>query len=170
MDRFVDTGGVRLACRVTGAETAPPLVLLHALAQDGSAWDDPARRLASRFRVYAPDLRGHGASDRCPEYSFELMRDDVIGLLDALGLERVTLFGHSMGAIVAYLVAGDHPERVSRLVLEEPPPPVRADPPRTVPEDRDESAPYDWAMVAAVYRRRNDPDPSYWDRVSAIVA
>ena len=170
MDRFVDAGGVRLACRVTGDETAPPLVMLHALAQDGSAWAGPARRLAGRYRVYAPDLRGHGASDRCPEYSFELMRDDVLALLDELGLERVTLFGHSMGAIVAYLVAGDHPERVSRLVLEEPPPPVRADPPRTVPADHDASEPYDWAMVAAVYRQRNDPDPSYWDRLSAITA
>jgi pimeloyl-ACP methyl ester carboxylesterase len=98
------------------------------------------------------------------------MRDDVLGLLDTLGLDRVTLFEHSMGAIVAYLLAGDHPERVSRLVLEEPPPPVRPDPPRTVSEDRDESEPYDWAMVAAVYRHRNDPDPAHWDLLSAITA
>jgi pimeloyl-ACP methyl ester carboxylesterase len=167
---MVETGGVRLACRVTGDEAAPPLVMLHALAQDGSAWDGPARRLAGRYRVYAPDLRGHGESSRCPEYSLELMRDDVLGLLDELGLERVTLFGHSMGAIVAYLLAGDQPERVGRLVLEEPPPPVPADPPRTVPEDRDESEPFDWAMVAAIYRQRNDPDPAYWDRLPAITA
>jgi pimeloyl-ACP methyl ester carboxylesterase len=39
-----------------------------------------------------------------------------------------------------------------------------------MPEDRDESEPYDWAMVAAVYRQRNDPDPAYWDRLRAITA
>jgi 3-oxoadipate enol-lactonase len=169
--RTVDTGGVRLACRVSGPEAAPPLVLLHALGQDGSAWAGSMRRLAAHHRVYAPDLRGHGKSDRCPEYSFELMRDDVLGLLDALGLERVTLIGHSMGAVVAYLLAGQWPERVGRLVLEEPPPPVRADPRRTVTEkERSGPAPFDWDAVAAIYRQRNDPDPAYWDRLAAIGA
>lgn len=168
--RVVDAGGVRLACRVTGDDAAPPLVALHSLADDGTSWDDVARRLAGRYQVYAPDLRGHGQSDRCGEYSFELMRDDVLGLLDALGLERVTLLGHSMGATVAYLLAGGRPDRVSRLVLEEPPPPVPADPPRAMPEERDASAPYDWAMVEAVYRQRNEPDPGYWDLLPAITA
>jgi 3-oxoadipate enol-lactonase len=167
----VDTGGARLACRVSGEPGAAPVVLLHALGQDGSAWAGPMRHLAAHHRVYAPDLRGHGKSDRCPEYSFELMRDDVLGLLDALGLERVTLFGHSMGAVVAYLLAGERPERVVRLVLEEPPPPVRTGPPRTLTaEERAEPAPFDWDVVAAVYRQRNDPDPAYWDRLAAITA
>lgn len=167
---MVDTGGVRLACRVTGDDGAPPLVALHSLGEDGADWDATARRLAGRYQVYAPDLRGHGRSDRCAEYSFELMRDDVLALLDALGLERVTLLGHSMGAVVAYLLAGVRPERVERLVLEEPPPPVRADPPRSVPEDADPAAPFDWTMVAAIYRQRNDFDPAYWDLFPAITA
>jgi pimeloyl-ACP methyl ester carboxylesterase len=168
--RMIQAGGVRLACRVTGDGSAPPLVALHGLGEDGSDWDETARRLSGRYQVYAPDLRGHGGSDRCPDYSFELMRDDVLGLLDTLGLDAVTLVGHSMGALVAYLLAGDRPERVSRLVLEEPPPPVRADPPRAVPEDRDESVSFDWAMVAAIYRQRNDLDPAYGDRLPAITA
>lgn len=168
---MIDIGGVRLACRVAGVETAPPVVLLHALGEDGSAWAGPMRRLAAKRRVYAPDLRGHGKSDRCAEYSFELMRDDVLGLLDALGLDRVTVVGHSMGAVVAYLLAGGRPERVDRLVLEEPPPPVPADPPRTLTdEERAEPAPFDWEMVAAIRRQRNDPDPAHWDLLAAIAA
>jgi 3-oxoadipate enol-lactonase len=170
-ETLVATGGARLACRIAGDEGAPPLVLLHALGEDGSTWADTARHMARRYRVYAPDLRGHGRSDRCPEYSFELMRDDVLGLLDALGLDRVVLVGHSMGAVVAYLVAGERPDRVTRLVLEEPPPPVPADPPRVLAEEeRDPSAPFDWEMVAAIYRQRNAPDPGHWDRLAAITA
>ncbi|HEY0540190.1 MAG TPA: alpha/beta hydrolase [Actinoallomurus sp.] len=169
--RMIDTGGARLACRVAGDDAAPALVLLHALGEDGSTWAAAARRLAGRYQVYAPDLRGHGGSDRCPEYSFELMRDDVLGLLDTLGLDQVTLVGHSMGAVVAYLLAGGRPERVARLVLEEPPPPVPADPARTLTEEeREEPASFDWEMVAAIYRQRNAPDPAYWDRVAAITA
>jgi 3-oxoadipate enol-lactonase len=169
--RMVDTGGARLACRVTGGDAAPALVLLHSLGEDGSTWDETARRLAGRYQVYAPDLRGHGRSARCPEYSFELMCDDVLGLLDALGLDQVVLAGHSMGAVVAYLLAGERPQRVGRLVLEEPPPPVRADPPRVLTdEERDVPASFDWEMVAAINRQRNDPDPRYWERLAAITA
>ncbi|MCW2860040.1 MAG: alpha/beta hydrolase [Actinoallomurus sp.] len=169
--RTIDTGGARLACRVAGDDAAPALVLLHALGEDGSTWAATARRLAGRYQVYAPDLRGHGHSDRCPEYSFELMRDDVLGLLDTLGRDQVTLVGHSMGAVVAYLLAGERPERVDRLVLEEPPPPVPADPARILTEEeREEPASFDWKMAAAIYRQRNAPDPAYWNRLAAITA
>jgi 3-oxoadipate enol-lactonase len=170
--RVVDAGGVRLACRVTGEDgDAPAVVLLHSLGEDGSAWADTARRLAGRYRVYAPDLRGHGDSARAPEYSFRLMRDDVIALLDALGLDRVRLVGHSLGAVVAYLVAGERPERVDRLVLEDPPPPVPDDPPRTVTEDeRRRPASFDWEAVAAIRRQRADPDTADWDLLTRITA
>jgi pimeloyl-ACP methyl ester carboxylesterase len=168
--RMMDIGGVRLACRVGGTDPAPPLVLLHSLGGSGADWAGLARRLGGAYQVYAPDLRGNGDSDRPGEYSFELMRDDVLGLLDALGLERVTLVGHSMGAAVAYLVASERPERIERLVLEEPPPPEPADRPRVMPEVQDPEAPFDWAMVAAIQRQRNDPDPAYGDRLTAITA
>ncbi|GAB3983023.1 hypothetical protein GCM10029978_088330 [Actinoallomurus acanthiterrae] len=167
---MADVGDVRLAYRTYGAPTAPPLVLLHALGEDGGTWRATATALAASHRVYAVDLRGHGASGRTAAYSFELMRDDVVAFLDALGLERVRLVGHSMGATVAYLLAGRHPERVDRLVLEEPPPPVPADPPRHVPANPEETEAFDWAAVDAIYRQRNDPDPAYWDALAAITA
>ncbi|MEV0408395.1 alpha/beta hydrolase [Actinoallomurus sp. NPDC050550] len=168
--RTAGVGDVRLAYQVYGASAAPPVVLLHALGEVGSTWQETATGLAVSHHVYAVDLRGHGASDRAAAYSFELMRDDVVALLDVLGLDRVTLVGHSMGATVAYLLAGRHPERVDRLVLEEPPPPVPADPPRHLPEHPEETEAFDWAAVDAIYRQRNDPDPAYWDVVAAITA
>lgn len=168
--QMADLGDVRLAYRVCGEASAPPLVLLHGLGENGSTWDRTAAALAATHRVYALDLRGHGASDRAASYSFELMCEDVVRLLDVLGLEQVGLIGQSMGATVAYLLAGAYPERVRELVLEEPPPPVPADPPKSVPEDADESEAFDWAAVAAIYRQRNDPDPAYWDRLAAIRA
>src|ERR1035438_7493297 len=73
-----------------------------------TSWAAVAAQFAKRFRVYALDLRGHGDSDWPGIYSFELIRDDVLGVLDQLGLDRVTLVGHSMGGTVAYLVAMAH--------------------------------------------------------------
>jgi pimeloyl-ACP methyl ester carboxylesterase len=61
------------------------MVLLHALGERGSDWTSVTQAFAERYRVYAPDLRGHGDTDWPGNYSFQLMRDDVIGLLDHLG-------------------------------------------------------------------------------------
>ena len=104
--------GIRLACRVWGSPGAPPLVLLHGLGEGSADWDGVAPAFARHWRVYAPDLRGHGRSDRPGDYSVELMEADVLGFLDATGLDRVDLIGHSMGGLVGYLFAGDHPQRV----------------------------------------------------------
>ncbi len=116
---MVDAGGVRLACRVSGRPGGDPVVVLHSLGRDGTDWEEVARVLGRRRLVYAPDLRGHGLSEGAEAYSFELMRDDLVALLEALGLERVSLVGHAAGGLVALLFAAKHPERVDRLVLEE---------------------------------------------------
>jgi pimeloyl-ACP methyl ester carboxylesterase len=164
----VDAGGLRLAYRTWGDPSAPPLVLLHALGEDSSDWDDVATAFAGRWRVYAPDLRGHGRTAWPGVYSLELMRDDVIGLLDALGLARVDLIGHSMGGIVAYLVAQSQPERVNRLVLEDAPAPRPR--PKTVPDRPEGVLPYDWAMVPAVRAQIDEPDPAWLGGLSRITA
>jgi 3-oxoadipate enol-lactonase len=127
--------GVRLVCHVRGASRAPALVLLHGLGDDGSTWDVAGEEFARHFRVLAIDLRGHGQSDWPGTYSFELMRDDVLGVLDQLGLERVNLLGHSMGGTVAYLIAERAPGRLDRLILEDTPPPYPWG--RTAPEKPD---------------------------------
>ncbi|WP_328972642.1 alpha/beta fold hydrolase [Streptomyces sp. NBC_00239] len=166
--RSVDVGGIRLAYQVSGPPEAPPLVLLHALGEGAADWDVVAPVLARSWRVHALDLRGHGRSDWPGDYSLQLMRDDVLGFLDALALDRVDLMGHSMGGIVAYLFAGEYPRRVDRLVLEDVP----------VPRPREQSTPirpdgkltFDWEMVLAVKRQIDTPDPEWLESLSKITA
>jgi len=81
------------------------MVLLHGLGEQSATWESVIPELDLSFRVVTIDFRGHGDSDWPGQYSFELMRDDVVRVLEQLGLERVTLVGHSMGGVVAYLVA-----------------------------------------------------------------
>ncbi|MFJ6997493.1 alpha/beta fold hydrolase [Streptomyces sp. NPDC003090] len=166
--RSVDVGGVRLAFRVSGPPGAQPLVLLHALGEDAADWDGVAPALAASRRVYALDLRGHGRSDWPGTYTLDLMRADVDRFLDALGLGPVELIGHSMGGIVAYLLAQHRPARVRRLVLED----VSAPRPRkpTTPVRPDGPPAFDWDMVLAVRRQIDSPDPRWLEGLGRITA
>ncbi|WP_256090377.1 alpha/beta fold hydrolase [Actinacidiphila rubida] len=129
--------GVLLACEADGPPDGPPVLLLHALGEDRGSWRAVSAGLAADgWRTLAPDLRGHGDSGHPGAYAFESMRDDVLALLDALRLETVTVVAHSLGTIVASLVAMDRPWAVRRMVLEEGPLPYPADPPRPVPGAR----------------------------------
>lgn len=100
------------------------LVYLHGLLLDSGINRALARSLAgSGFRVVLLDLLGHGGSDKpthASEYRMDLYADQVLGLLDELGLGRVALGGISLGANVSLMVAARAPERVAGLVLEAP--------------------------------------------------
>jgi 3-oxoadipate enol-lactonase len=161
-------GGVRLAYRVAGAVDAPPMVLLHGLGSDSSTWDEVIAALADSHRIYAPDLRGQGDSDRPGTYSFELMRDDILGFLDALDLTQVTLVGHSMGGTIALLFAEKYPDRLVRLIIEDSPPPFVGADPIPVPSRPDSPVPYDWPLAEAIIRQLNNPDPAWWDQTGTI--
>ncbi|GAA4367754.1 alpha/beta fold hydrolase [Nocardioides caricicola] len=164
----ITANGIDLEVRTAGPADGPPLVLLHALGKDAADWDPIVPALAEHWRVLAVDLRGHGASDHPGEYSLELMRDDVLALLDALDLDRIDLIGHSLGGFVAHLVAQHAPDRVARLVLED----VTAPLPRSVPppERPDGELAFDWDMVLAVRRQIDDPDPAWLDGLGRITA
>jgi pimeloyl-ACP methyl ester carboxylesterase len=164
----VDVGGVRLVCQVWGQESAPPLVLLHALGEDSTDWAEVMPALVRGRRVYALDLRGHGRSDWPGEYSLELMRADVLRFLDVLGLGTVDLIGHSMGGVVAYLLAQERPERVGRLVLEDVPVPRPRE--KTTPTRPDGELTFDWDMVSAIRRQIDTPDPAWLEGLSRITA
>lgn len=157
MERVVDAGGVRLAYRTYGDPAAAPMVLLHGGGTDRSAWDCVTGDFARDHHVHAVDLRGHGGSDRAPAYSFELMRDDVVAFLKALELRGVTLVGHSMGGVVAYLVAAAVPDRVAALVIEEAPPPS----PMGFPVP-------DHPVRGPIVHQLNEPDPAWWSTAAAI--
>ncbi|UKY48687.1 alpha/beta fold hydrolase [Streptomyces inhibens] len=168
--RKVQVGEVQLAYRVWGEEDAPPAVLLHCLGEDGEDWRGVVGRLAGTHRVFALDQRGHGLSDWPGEYGFERWRDDAIGFLEALGLARVTLIGHSLGAVAALLLAADRPDLVAHLVLEEATPPLPADPPQELPERPAGPQSFDWRAKIAVVAERNAPDPLWWDALEKITA
>ena len=166
--QLIQAGPVRLAYRESGAGSAAPVVLLHALGETADDWAEVAAALSRSWHVYAVDLRGHGRSDWPGRYTLPLLRDDVTGFLDALGLGQVTLIGHSMGGAVAYLLAMRHPGRVRRLVLEDPAPPwPRPVPP--VPSRPDGPLPFDWA-VTGLSAEASDPPPSSRDGLAGITA
>jgi len=149
------------AYRSTGA--GRPVVWLHGAS--GPAWDEVTAALAGEVRSYVPDLRGYGASSRAGPYGPEISANDVIGLLDHLGLDSAVLAGHSSGGIVAYLAALAHPERVSALVLAEVPPPVPLD---LRPSRPDGELPYEWAAREATLDWLRDPDPAVWAGLATL--
>ncbi|WP_434587524.1 alpha/beta fold hydrolase [Streptomyces sp. A5-4] len=165
----VRANGLRMAYRTWGDPAAPPVVLLHGRSANSARWAHIAQELAATRRVYALDLRGHGMSDWPGSYGYAQMRDDVRAFLDAAGLDRVDLVGHSMGGAVAALVAQTYPERVGRLVMEEPPP-FPADPRRPDPVRTDEVLDYDWGVVVETDAQYNDPDPAWVEDLTKITA
>lgn len=165
---IVDVEGLRFHTRVWGPENGEPLLLLHGASGSGAVWKPVVAALSSRWRVYAPDMRGHGASSWPGEYSFEAMRDDVLGLMDALGLAEAALAGHSMGGVAAHLAAAAKPERVTELVLIETPPPVPLGLPEPVRPDGDLD--YDWSLRSRLIAQLNAPPPEWWDGMKGITA
>lgn len=164
----VDVGGVSIAYRVDGPAVGQPVVLLHGLGDGEPDWVPVRDQLAATLRVFALDLRGHGRSDHPGNYSFELMRDDVLGFLTAVDLQHAAVIGHSMGAVVAVLVAQAAPDRITHLVLEDATVPRPGDmrrPPLAVP---DELTPYDFAVVNAIRAQLTDPDSAWWNDTASV--
>lgn len=114
---YREVGGQRLHVRVDGA--GPAIVLLHGFGSSLLTWDAWAQDLAKDHTVVRFDLPGHGLSAPDPAGDYGTGRTvAVLGdLLDTLGLERVTLVGNSMGGLVSWRFAAEHPERVEKLVL-----------------------------------------------------
>ena len=114
--RLVRVPGAEIHVREHGS--GEPLLLLHGFLDCGSAWDPFVARLAERHRVIVMDLRGHGRSTN-PSRTFTMRRsaDDVLAVLDTLGLRRVRAMGISAGGMTLLHVATRQPERLQSLVL-----------------------------------------------------
>ena len=160
--------GVEIGYELLGATSSPPMVLLHALGQSSENWRPIALEFASEFRVLMIDFRGHGASQWPGNYTFEIMRDDVLAVLDAFSLSDVVLVGHSMGGVVAYLLAQAQPHRVRRLIIEDVPPPYLRS--RPIPARPDGDLLFDWRAVEAILDEVNDPTRRWWPGLAAITA
>jgi 3-oxoadipate enol-lactonase len=115
---FVEVGGTRLFHRFDGKPGNPVLVLSNSLGSDSTLWDGQMESFAKRYRVLRYDGRGHGQSAVPPgPYRIELLGRDLVGLLDALGIERVRFCGLSMGGMIGMWFATNAPDRVERLAL-----------------------------------------------------
>ncbi len=111
------TVAIDLNHRVDGPEGAPTVVLLHAIGTSMRMWAAQVPALSRDHRVISVDLRGHGRSPAPPgPYVMGDIAGDVIALLDRLGIERTSLCGLSLGAMVGLTMAAMAPERVDRLV------------------------------------------------------
>ncbi|MGA5463848.1 alpha/beta fold hydrolase [Mycobacterium sp. NPDC050041] len=117
-NRTVDVGGVRFAYRELGTGSEIPVVFLHHLTAVLDDWDPRViDGIAAHHRVIAFDNRGVGATEGSVPPSVEQMAADAIAFIRALGLEKVDLFGFSLGGGVAQMVALQAPELVRRMIL-----------------------------------------------------
>jgi lipase len=112
---------VELRVHEWGDRTAPAVVCLHGVSAHGRRFRRLAEeRLTRRFRVLAPDLRGHGFSDWDPPWTIRTYAHDVLETLDGTGVARATFVGHSFGGRLILELAAREPGRVERAILLEP--------------------------------------------------
>ncbi len=108
--------GYRRAFRVAGS--GPAILLIHGIGDNSTTWHTVQSALAQRFTVIAPDLLGHGSSDKPrADYSVAAYANGMRDLLSVLDIDRVTVVGHSLGGGVAMQFAYQFPQLVDRLIL-----------------------------------------------------
>lgn len=119
--QFIETNGVKLHVVTDGPEDGTPVILLHGFPEFHYGWREQIPALAAAgFRVIAPDQRGYNLSDKpkgASAYNVDTLAKDIIGLFDHFGIEKARLVGHDWGAVVAWTVALNHPERLEKLVI-----------------------------------------------------
>jgi esterase len=135
LSRRVRANGLELHLLDWGGAAPTPALALHGFALNCHSFDEVAPALSRRVRLFALDQRGHGLSERAArveDYTRDEMVADALGVVNALGLERTVLIGHSMGGMNAMTFAARHPERVRALVLVDVGPEVSVDGAREV--------------------------------------
>jgi pimeloyl-ACP methyl ester carboxylesterase len=114
---YVDAAGLRVHVATAGPADAPPVLLVHGWPQHWWCWRHVIPSLAETHRVIAPDLRGHGWSERpATGYEKDRLAGDLLALVDALELPSITWVGHDWGAYTGYLAALEAPERIERML------------------------------------------------------
>jgi pimeloyl-ACP methyl ester carboxylesterase len=119
---FVTVNGVNLAVRRNGHVRSMPVVLLHGLSSHGAVYDGVVEALSDQYDLHRLDFRGHGRSSRHPgTYDVDHHVNDVIAYLEVHVGRPAFLIGHSLGGVVAHVVAQRRPELVLGLLEEDPP-------------------------------------------------
>lgn len=145
----IDNAGAKLHFERVGQ--GQPVLLLAGMASDGASWNPIITELSKQADIICLDNRCAGQTQPMPvSTSRTLMVDDVIALLDALNIEKVSLIGHSMGALVAWAVAASAPDRINAVVAASAPftvDPARVDLFNTLARLRTADNEADWFRV-----------------------
>ncbi|MBR5422872.1 MAG: alpha/beta hydrolase [Clostridia bacterium] len=112
---YITVNGVRLYYEVTGA--GRPLVMAHCNSMDHKIFRRAVKVLEQRFTVYCPDSRDHGRSEKVKTLHYEDMAEDMYRFITALELEKPVFYGFSDGGIIGLLLASDHPDLLSALIV-----------------------------------------------------
>ena len=114
---YVRSRGVRTHVALAGPARAPVVMLVHGWPQNWWTWRRVIPELATDYRVVAPDLRGHGWTEAPRSgYRKEDLAAELVGVLDALGIERVAWVGHDWGGWIGLIAALRFPERFERML------------------------------------------------------
>ena len=117
----IETNGVKLHVVQAGPQSGIPVILLHGFPEFWYGWRKQIPALVEEgCRVIVPDQRGYNLSDKprgVKAYRMQELVNDAVGLIDALGYEKVNLVGHDWGAVVAWTLAYKHPERLHKLCI-----------------------------------------------------
>lgn len=110
----------RLHVHSWGPADGRPVLVVHGVTNTGARYRRLAEEELGEARVLAPDLRGHGRSTWDPPWGIEQHVEDLVGALDAAGVRRATVVGHSFGGMIGMSLTAAHPDRVERLALVDP--------------------------------------------------
>ena len=114
--KTIEVGGTRLSAVIEGKEGGPWVTFAHSLATDASLFEEQAKALGARHRTLRFDMRGHGRSEAPPRpYALSDLVGDVVGLWDALEIERSHFVGLSIGGMTGFGLALDRPDRLTSL-------------------------------------------------------
>ncbi len=109
----VKANGININYEAEGPESAPAIVVSHGIATSNAIWAEVSKHLSGKYRVIRYDSRGHGGTDAPRgDYSLELLGEDAIGLMDALGIKKAHYGGLSLGGMTAIGLALHHPDRL----------------------------------------------------------
>jgi esterase len=108
---------VKLFVREFGKPDYPALIVMHGLFGMSDNWVSLAKVFAQKYYVLVPDLRNHGSSPHTDEFSYELMMEDVLGMMEDYSINKAVFLGHSMGGKLAMNLAAHYSEKVEKLIV-----------------------------------------------------
>lgn len=127
---YIDRNGVKIYYDIQGPEDALPVLLSHGHAAATQMWAGQVAALKQKFRIITWDLRGHGRSD-CPAdpalYSVQHTVDDIAAILDACGIDKAVIGGHSLGGVMSFQFQLNYPQRVLAMTILNSGPGYRSD-------------------------------------------